>query len=346
MFQTKPRVRRPRDIDTGFDAAITGAVFSDGGFLAVALGDGTVRFIGTEREVLTVQAHDGAALCLALDIDGQGVITGGDDGRLVRTSAGGELIELLSAPGYQIDVLAISRSANARAAAIGKEVRLLNAAGVVSARAADHPSSVAGLAFNPKGKRLAVAHYGGVTLWWTATLGQSPHRLSWRGSHIGVSWSPDGSHVITAMQERELHGWRVADGDDMAMRGYAAKIRSMDWLAKPPILVTAGADCVTAWSFAGTGPQGKPPTELCQDATSLVTRVAIHPTQSLVAAGFDDGRVAVCEMVSKTGDRVFPVRPEGGGKVTALAWSRDGTRLGIGTEMGALSVFDLADPAS
>src|SRR6516164_5914437 len=29
---------------------------------------------------------------------------------------------------------------------------------------ADHPSTVTGLAFNPKGKRLAVSHYGGVTL--------------------------------------------------------------------------------------------------------------------------------------------------------------------------------------
>jgi WD40 repeat protein len=346
MSLTRPRVRRPRDIETAFDATITGAVFSEMGLLAVTLGDGTVRLVEADGAVRTVQAHDGGALCLALDIDSRGFVTGGDDGRLIRTSAGGETVTLMSAPGHQIDVLAISRPANARAVAIGKEVRLLDAAGGVRARAADHPNTIAGLAFNPKGKRLAVAHYGGVTLWWTATLGQSPHRLDWRGSHIGVSWSPDGSHVITAMQECELHGWRVADGESMAMRGYVAKVRSMDWLAKPPILATSGADCVTAWSFAGSGPQGKPPIELCQTEEGLVTRVAIHPSQSLVAAGFDDGRVAVCEMVRKTGERVFPVRPEGGGKVTALAWSRDGSQLGIGTEQGALSVFDLAHQAA
>jgi WD40 repeat protein len=340
------RAQQPRDLETEFDAGVTGAVFSDAGLLAAALGDGTVRLIGADHDVRTVQAHDGAALCLALDLDGRSFITGGDDGKLVRTSTNGEVAELMSAPGQQIDVLAISRPAKARAVAIGKEVRLLDAAGVVRARAADHPSTVAGLAFHPKGRRLAVAHYGGVTLWWTATLGRSPHRLDWRGSHIGVSWSPDGSYVMTAMQECELHGWRVAGGEDMAMRGYTTKVRSMDWLVKPPILATAGADCVTVWSFAGTGPQGKSPIELCQAVERLVTRVAIHPTQSLVAAGFDDGRVAVCEIVRKPGDRVFPIRPGDGGRVTALAWSRDGTRLAIGTEQGALSLFDLSHAAS
>lgn len=48
----------------------------------------------------------------------------------------------------------------------------------MQARTSDHSSTVSGLAFNPKGKRLAVAHYGGVTLWWTATLGQTPNRLA------------------------------------------------------------------------------------------------------------------------------------------------------------------------
>jgi WD40 repeat protein len=340
------RVRVPPGIETVFDAGVTGAIFSAGGLLAVALGDGTVQLIGPDEDVRAVQAHDGAALCLALDIDGLGFVTGGDDGRLVRTSADGGVAELTCDPGRQIDVLAISRTANARAVALGKEVRLIDARGGVRARASDHPSTVSGIAFNPKGKRLAVAHYGGVTLWWTATFGQTPSRLGWHGSHIGVSWSPDGSHVMTAMQECELHGWRVADGSDMAMRGYAAKVRSLDWLAKPLTLATSGADCVVAWSFAGSGPQGKPPLGIGRGIGRLVTQVAVHPARPLVAAGFDDGRVAVCELTADPEGRVVRLRPGDGGRVSALAWSRDGSRLAVGTEAGALSVFDLSKSAS
>jgi WD40 repeat protein len=346
MELAEPRVRVPPGVETAFDAGVVGAIFSDAGLLAAGLGDGSVQIVDRDGDVRPVQAHEGAALCMALDIDGQGFLTGGDDGRLVRTAPDGTWSDLLSAAGRQIDVLAVSRPGKARAVAVGREVRLLDASGAVQASASRHPSTVAGLAFNPKGKRLAVAHYGGVTLWWTATLGQTPTRLEWRGSHIGVSWSPDGTRLMTAMQECELHGWRISDRDDMAMRGYAAKVRSMDWLAKPPVLAPSGSECVIAWSFAGSGPQGNPPIEVGQGIGQLVTQVAVHPGRPLVAAGFSDGRVAVCELTGDRDSRAIRLRPAGGGKVSALAWSRDGTRLAAGTDKGTLSVFDLSKPAS
>ena len=346
MSLAEPRVRLPAGVETRFDAGIVSAVFSEAGVLAAGLGDGAVQLVAADGTVRSVQAHEGAVLCLALDIDGKGVVTGGDDGRLVRSGPDGTAVELLSAPGRQIDVLAVSRPARAIAVAVGRDVRLLGADGGVRASAAGHPSTVSGLAFNPKGKRLAAAHYGGVTLWWTATLGQTPQRLDWRGSHIGVSWSPDGTHLMTAMQECELHGWRVADGADMAMRGYAAKVRSMAWLAKPPILATSGSECVIAWSFAGTGPQGKRPIEVAQEIGRLVTQVAVHPARPLVATGFDDGQVAICELTTAPNSRALQLRLAGDGRISALAWSHDGNRLAAGTDSGALTVFDLAKPAA
>lgn len=335
------RIRQPSDFEAEYDAGVTAMAFSDTGTLAVTLGDGSVQLVGPDQSVRAVQAHDGAALCLALDIDGQGFVSGGDDGRLMRSTAEGSTQELVHAPGRQIDVLAVSRLANARAVAIGREVRLLASSGKVSAQTSDHPSTVTGLAFDPKGKRLAASHYGGVSLWWTASLGSAPQRLDWRGSHISVTWSPDGAFLMTAMQECELHGWRLRGNEPMAMRGYAAKVRSVDWLARPQWLVTAGAECVIAWPFAGSGPQGKAPAELCKDFGSLVSRVAVHPKQPLVAAGFEDGCVAICSVTSGLDNRVFRIRPPDGGRVTALVWSPDGLRLAVGTDAGALSLFDL-----
>jgi hypothetical protein len=151
---------------------------------------------------------------------------------------------------------------------------------------------------------------------------------------------------MTTMQECELHGWRVADGSDMAMSGYTAKVRSLDWLAKPPILATSGAECVIAWNFAGSGPQGKPPLEIGKGIGGLVTQVAVHPARPLVATGFDNGGVAVCELAAGSEGRAFRLRPGGGGRVVALAWSCDGSRLAAGTDAGALCVFDLSKPVS
>jgi hypothetical protein len=39
--------------------------------------------------------------------------------------------------------------------------------------------------------------------------------------------------VLTAMHERELHGWRLTDHRTMSKAGYGAKVRSTDWLRRP-----------------------------------------------------------------------------------------------------------------
>jgi WD40 repeat protein len=254
-------------------------------------------------------------------VDGRSFLSGGDDGRLVRTSAQATCSTLADYPGRQIDVLALSHAIAAVAIGVGKEVHLLDPNGTRRGDNASHPSTVTGIAFNHKGKRLAVAHYGGVTLWWTTLIGQNPTHFEWRGSHIGVSWSPDGAYVVTAMQECELHAWRVATGKDMSMRGYATKVRSIGWLAKPMILASAGADRVVAWPFSGSGPQGKPPLEFGHGIGQLVTQVAVHPMGPLVAAGFNEGRVAICDMTPGREGHVMRLRPGDGSKVSALAWS-------------------------
>ena len=61
-----------------FDAQVTAALF-DATSAVFALGDGSVRFEGGEFSA----AHDGAILCAAVHPSGDGVVTGGDDGRVI-----------------------------------------------------------------------------------------------------------------------------------------------------------------------------------------------------------------------------------------------------------------------
>lgn len=323
-----------------FDSIVVGLVWLADGALVTGLGDGSVRIgdAGLAQPVVArPHAPQAALLVLSPDIDGAGILTGGDDGALMRTDSTGRSTKLAELSGAQVDVLAINVAAGLRAAAGGREICLLNREGKVVATTKDHPSSVAGLAFNPKGRRLAVAHYGGITLWWTRSLGGTPTRLEWQGSHIGVTWSPDGRVIMSAMQGAELHGWRIADGEDIRMAGYALKVRSMVWLRKPMMLLTSGAGCVVGWNFAGAGPTGQPPVEIGGGYGQVVTVVATHPHKPFVAAGFDDGRAILCEIAT---DRVVRLRPGDDERVTAIAWSPDGRRLAVGTEQGSLSLFD------
>jgi len=72
----------------GLDEPVT-AIHWIGDEAAVALGDGSVRFLGLHGGERRAAAHDGAILCAAPAPDGQALLTGGDDGRLLRVAPDG-----------------------------------------------------------------------------------------------------------------------------------------------------------------------------------------------------------------------------------------------------------------
>ena len=320
-----------------FDAYVTTAAFGRDGRAVFALGDGTVRFEAGE----SVQAHDGAILCATAHPSGEGVISGGDDGRLVWSKADGAQ-ELAQVKGRWIESVAAGAASGLVAFAAGRELHVRDLADAGFARTFTHEKSAAGIAFDPKGRRIAVATYNGAALWYARIAEQKPQTMKWAGSHIGVAWSPDGKFLITAMQENQLHGWRLSDGKDLRMGGYPAKVRSLAFLDKGLMLATSGANGVVIWPFVGTnGPMGKEAAEIGFDEHALVARVAATPGRDVVCAGLDDGRVWAAELRS---GRMEKLRADKGPPITALAVSDDGTRVAWGDEEGGAGVMDIPSP--
>jgi len=322
-------------------AGVTALAFTrDGSALGFALGDGVLALCDPLRRdpPRRVPVHDGAILALAADGAEAAFVTGGDDGALCRVAADANVAQLASWPGKWVEHVLAPAGAPFRAAALGKSVHLLDRAGKDAPVVLEHASTVGGIALNAKAKRLAVAHYGGVSLWWTQGGQQKPKLLAWRGSHIDVSWSPDGAYVVSSMQEMELHGWRLKDAADMRMSGYPSKVRSLAWSAQPFYLATSGANRIVCWPFSGAGPMGRPPIELGHGRDEVIGAVAVHPRGDLVAAGFADGALEFARISERTS--AF-AKPPGGGRMVALAFSPDGRRVAFGTEDGLAGVLNL-----
>lgn len=298
-------------------------------------GDGTVRL--ADDAWRSVAAHDGAVLALVPDI-ADGVLTGGDDGRLLRVGADGAVTELAKLGAMKWVEHVAAHPSGVRAASVGKALHLFDAKGAALKTLA-HPSSVGGMAFDAKGKRIVASHYNGASLWYVAAKEDKPRLLEWKGSHAAIAMDAAGEHVVTAMQEASLHGWRLADGQHMRMSGYPGKTHSLSFSAKGRWLATSGAESIVLWPFFGGGPMGKQPSEIAGGDNVICTRVACHPEHEVVAAGFADGLVLIAEIAS---GKVVPVAGPGRGSVSALAWSSDGARLGFGTETGFAAVVDLA----
>jgi WD40 repeat protein len=333
-----------RGIRRDLDAFVVAAGFDRAGTtLAFALGDGTLRLVPiADRETWrAAEVHDGAVLALSPDAAPAGFVTGGDDGKFRRIGADGTVSDIADFRSKWVEHVASHPGEKGKgllACAVGKSIHLFDHTGE-KLKEFPHPSSVTGLAFDVRGKRVAASHYNGATLWFVAAKMDSPRKLEWKGSHIAIAIHPDGDAVVTAMQENALHGWRLSDNQHMRMSGYASKTEALSFTSKGKWLATSGADAMVLWPFFGGGPMGKAPIELAGGDGIVCTRVAAHPQQEMVAGGFADGLVVLAEVNSS---RVLPVAPPGRGPVTALAWSPDGSQLAFGTENGFAAIIDLS----
>jgi WD40 repeat protein len=314
-------------------AAVVGLHFL-GDRAAFILGEESILLAAADGSAQRVALHAGAILCTASD--GKRLVTGGDDGNVVVADAqGGHNVVASDERKRWIDQIALGPD-NSIAWSAGKTAFVKTGKGEI--RTFDAVSSVGGLAFAPKGFRVAVAHYNGVSLWFPNAAKTRPDLLTWKGSHLAVSYSPDGKFLVTAMQEPMLHGWRLTDAKNMRMSGYAARIRSMAWTHDGDYLATGGSDQLILWPFHGKdGPMGKEPKLLAPHASRLAV-VACHPKQDVVAAGFADGMVLLVRVDDAA---EILVKKPGNAPVSAMAFSPDGKSFAFGCEDGEAGLVDL-----
>ena len=314
-----------------FDAQVTAALFDSTGAV-FALGDGSVRFDDRQR----VEAHDGAVLCAAVHPSGEGVVTGGDDGKVVWSRRGEDPQILATAKNQWIDAIDASAASGLVAFSYGRTLAVIDPNDTGFRRDFQHERTVSGVAFEPKGRRIATSTYGGAALWYARIEKQQPTLLKWAGSHTGVTISPDGAFVVTMMQDNQLHGWRLKDAKNLRMGGYPGKIRSVAFLAGGQLMATSGAQGVVLWPFIGSnGPMGREATEIGYDEGSLVNLVSARSGHGLVAAGLNDGRVWVAH---PAGQGLNFVKAERGPPIVALSLSPEADKVAWADEDGAAGV--------
>jgi WD40 repeat protein len=292
-----------------------------------------VALVNEAGEISNVTVHNGGILCVASD--GARIVMGGDDGKLVALDKKAEVTLLATDPKRRwIDNVALHPD-GAVAWSVGKTAFVRS--GKAEDKSFEVPSTVGGLAFAPKGLRLAIAHYNGVTLWFP-NMAANAEVLEWAGSHLGVVFSPDNKFLVTAMHEPALHGWRLADQRHMRMTGYPGRVRSLSWSAGGKALATSGADSVIMWPFASKdGPMGKEPA-MFAPLQARVSMVACHPKQDILAVGYSDGTILMVRM--NDGAEIL-VRKNGEAPVTALAWNAKGTLLAFAAEDGDGGLLEL-----
>jgi WD40 repeat protein len=286
------------------------------------------------------QAGQGLLTCIR-DPYSDSLIVGGEDGKVQRIGSDGSIEELAHVPRKWITQVAAGPQ-GAIAYAHGKSSFVRLSDGTTKEFAEER--TVEGLAFAPKGLRIAAARYNGVSLHWVGT-NAAPVDLDWKGAHTGVTFSPDGQFLVTSMQENALHGWKLdtksnSEARHMRMTGYPSKVKSLSWSAKGKWLASSGAPAAIVWPFQGKdGPMGKAPLELGTRANIMATCVRFHPVEDILAIGFIDGMVLAVRIADS---KEALLRRPGKGAITSMCWSKSGKLLAFASETGDCGIVDIA----
>lgn len=316
---------------------------ADDSLVALSTAEGRVAALDGEKGSPRWSSvlHPGGALALAASPDGTRVLSGGQDGSAALVDgASGELVARWQSPQRRwVEHVAWAPRGGLGAASMGRVARVIDGAGEAVFETEAHAASIGALAFSPDGSRLAVASYGGVTIWDIAARSKSLE-LAWKGSLISMAWSPDGAVIACGSQDATVHFWRLASGRDSEMSGFPTKPRALAWDARGSWLATGGSSDIALWNFAGKGPEGSAPT-LLQETRSLATALAFHPRRGVLAAGYLSGLVASWDVRN-------PTAPNANGKsvaeVTSLAWRRDGAAFVSGDAVGVVTRWTPIDP--
>jgi WD40 repeat protein len=337
---------------------------------------------------LVLAGHTGPVQAVAFGPGSSLLASGGDDGTIRLWDARtGKARGFLSGSALPVDALAFSPDGTELASSGGDDaVRLWDVATLTQVGSLTGPAdAVAGVAFSPGGHALASADADGtVDLWDIA----APPQPGSKAAAVVVSAPSPGGALATADQGRAIDLWDspsavgrplpapggasipsmafspdgrilavAPPGDQIALWNTRTR-REIGTLFAPAPLTSvayrprAGAAVVAAGSSDGYvfvwGPVNAPPVQLGGGQQARVNSLAFSPDGTLLAAGSDDGTIALAR-VTLTGTRVTaaPLQQIGDllSPVDAVAFSPDGRVLATGSANGAVELWDVSAPS-
>lgn len=313
--------------------ALARAEWEGGPAIAPRRGGGLELRRGAPPPPLARQAvQDEGCLALRANPD-HGFLTGGGNAILALVGRDLSSQALSGAAAGKAKHFAIGADGSRHATALGQSVMVFGAAPVTFIT----PAPVVALLFDEMNDRLAVADEVGVTLW---TAAEGLNRLETPGQPCGLAWGAQGTRLACGLQSGGVEVWDFSEPGTIyyvTLTGGDGPPASLSFAPDGGQIAAAGDTRVLCWAL---DPPSEGPCPCGIPARVPITLVAWHPSRALIAAGTAHGAVVLAEPDRQD---ALHLRDEGGGAVTVLAWSRDGSRLAIGTAGGDLGVLPLPD---
>ncbi len=310
--------------------------------VAVAAVSGPITLLNGETGKLlhTLKGHGLGTTSIDFHPTGELLASGGQDGsvRLWNVATGAEQVAM-SAGSDWVESLAWSRDGSTLAVAAGKRIRFFDAHGELLCETPDHSSTVADIRWQPTDDLLAVASYGGVSLWRPGDP-KPLKQIEFKGSLLRLAWRPDGRFLVAGTQEASVRYYEVqGKGAPLQMSGFATKVRELSWHHQSRWLAIGGGPMICVWDCSGKGPKNRQPLMLeVNNGEENVTAVDFQHNGSLLAAGNQAGLMTVWQADKFEKPVGWFEAPA---EISVLSWSPNDQILLAGCANGIVATFTL-----
>jgi WD40 repeat protein len=188
------------------------------------------------------------------------------------------------------------------------------------------------LAYSPDGKRLAVAHATGTTVYGVDT-GAPAWVTEKTGMWVcGVASRPDGRELVTARQDGRVEVWDAETGRSQRFFKMKGRVTTVLWTKDGKHLVTTEGNAVKVRDAVSGEEQLS-----FLGHNGAVNGMAFNPDETRLATASDDGLVKVWE--AKTGQEVLTLKGHTG-SVFGVTFSPDGRRIASSGADGTVKIWD------
>jgi len=316
-------------------------VSPDGSRVVACSVSGHICISDQSGSVRTVDAHDGDVVRVKWSPSGSYFASCGIDGAARIWDVEGSLVAESVIKGWATD-LAWRPSGDEVAATIGRRVVRLLANQMKSASHEELKTTAECLAWSADGRRVFVGHYGGVA----AFQGDPrPTKLfPWKGAPLVVATSPDDRWIVSGNQDASLHVWKVANGSELQMTGFATKVLLIAWRSDSLRLANASMNEISEWDFSGKGPKGSKPIVMNGHSSRIIGLQYSPFDRSILGSAATDGSVCVWRP-TKSGKSLVQSH-QTHRSLSAMAWFPAEMRVVCGTSEGEVFVVSFDESTS